>query len=56
MRVEPAFNEAENRHAGFRVRVESVAVAELTLQRGDEALAQRGVIAVADRATRGPHA
>jgi hypothetical protein len=48
MRVVPALDEVEDGHLGLGLVAEAVAVEELTLERGEEALAERVVVGVAD--------
>ena len=50
MRVVPAFDVLEYFRTGVGVRTKGTAVDEFTLQGGEEALAHRVVVAVADRA------
>ncbi len=56
MRVVPAFDELEHRDARLDLRAEAVAIKKLALERGEEALAHRVVVCVADRSHRWPHA
>ena len=55
MGVVPAFDELEHRDARLELRAEAVAIEKLALERGEEALAHRVVVRVADRPHRGPH-
>src|SRR5216683_2304294 len=56
MGVVPAFDELEDRHAGFALGFEAAAVEQFAFERGEETLAHRVVEAIADRAHRGSHA
>ena len=42
LRVVPAFDEFEDRHPGFDLRLEPVTVEELALERGEEVLTEGG--------------
>ncbi len=53
-RVGPALDEGEDRPARLGLGMEAPAVEQLTLRRGEEALARRVVVGVADRAGRTP--
>ena len=46
--VVPAFDELEDRHPRLGVRAEPAPLDELALERGEEALAHRVVVAVGD--------
>lgn len=52
VRVVPALDEVEDRHTGFALVAEPMAVEQLALQGREEALTHRVVVAVADRAHR----
>ena len=54
-RVIPGFDVVEDRHLGLCLRSKTPLLQEFTLERGEEALAQRVVVAVADRSHRGAH-
>ena len=56
MRVIPPFNVGEESQPRFLMRTERSAIDQLTLKGGEEALAQRVVIAVARRSHRGTYA
>ena len=56
VRVVPALDEVEDRDAGLGLRAEAVAIEQLAFERGEEALAHRVVVSVADRAHRRPDA
>ena len=49
MRIIPPFNVGEDRQLCFLMRTEGSTIDQLTFERGEEALAQRVVIAVASR-------
>ena len=50
MRIIPPFNVGEDRQARFFMRTEGLAINQFTFEGGEEALAQRVVIAVTSRA------
>src|SRR5438552_7766265 len=55
-RIVPAFDEVEDGQARVGLRAEAFAIEQLTLERREEALAERVVVGVAHRAHRGPDA
>src|ERR1700686_2849860 len=55
MRVIPAFDKLEDRHAGFDLGFEAAAVKQLALEGGKETLAHGVVETVSHRAHRRPH-
>src|ERR1700757_283231 len=55
VRVIPALDEIEHRHACLGLSLETVALEQLAFERGEKALAHRIIEAIAHRAHRGPH-
>ena len=55
MRVVEALDEVEHGEARLDLRAEAGPIEELALERGEETLTQRVVVAIADRAHRGGH-
>ena len=56
MRVVLSLDEVEDRHTRLDLILEAGSIEELAFECGEEALAHRIVIRIADRAHRGPHA
>ena len=56
MRIVPALDEVEDSETSLDLVLETRSIEELALERGEEALAHRVVVGVADRAHRRPHA
>ena len=56
MGIVPAFDELKDSQACFGLGLEGMAVEQLTFERGEEALAERIVIAISDGAHGGAHA
>ena len=55
VRVVPAFDELEDRHLRFGLRLETVLVDEFAFERGKEALRHGVIVAIADRSHRRSH-
>jgi hypothetical protein len=53
---ELSFDEVEDGETGLSLRREGLAIERLTLERREEALAERVVVGIADAAHRGPNA
>ncbi len=56
MGVVPPLDEVEDRHAGLDLGAKRLRVEQLALERGEEALAHRVVVAIGQRAHRRAHA
>jgi hypothetical protein len=56
VRVVPALDELEDRHARLDLALEAVAIDKFEFEGREEALAHRVVVGITDRAHRGSHA